>query len=250
MSNQWQNKMYHYEARPSTEAWNRIAAALEDEVPTIATRFEQFEVTPPPQAWNRISASLEPVKKPAGRIRMVRIAAAAAAVLIVFFASTLLFKQTFQGNSAKQLPGVAAGGKTSNDHTAPAGQQTVVVNEQTPLPETEIKAGRQLSFTPRAKKRMVFAGIASSRQINVPEQIQPENRIRFDNHVDRYMVYSDGDGNAMRLSKKLYDAISCVQVERACKERLQQLQQKMAGASLTSDFTAVLEMLNNLRENQ
>ena len=63
-------------------------------------------------------------------------------------------------------------------------------------------------------------------------------------------MYSDGDGNAMRLPKKLFDFISCVKEDVSCKQEMQQWQQQFAAAVLTTDFTGVLEILKTLKENQ
>jgi hypothetical protein len=64
------------------------------------------------------------------------------------------------------------------------------------------------------------------------------------------MVYSDGDGTAMKLPKKLFDFITCVREDILCKQEMQQLQQRFASTVLTTDFTGVLEVLKTLKENQ
>ena len=64
------------------------------------------------------------------------------------------------------------------------------------------------------------------------------------------MVYSDDDGNAMRLSKKLVELISCVKEEVVCAEQVQQMQYKIANYITTNDFSGLMEMLRNMKENK
>ena len=68
--------------------------------------------------------------------------------------------------------------------------------------------------------------------------------------LEKYMVYSDGDGNAMKLPKKLFDFITCVREEVVCQQQMQQLQQRFALTAMTTDFTGVLDIVKNLKENQ
>jgi len=67
---------------------------------------------------------------------------------------------------------------------------------------------------------------------------------------DKYMIYSDGDGNAIRLPKKIYSAFACQTNDFICKQRLQKLRQKFAASAVTTDFTGILQILKSLQENQ
>jgi hypothetical protein len=64
------------------------------------------------------------------------------------------------------------------------------------------------------------------------------------------MIYSDGDGNAVRLPKKIFSAFACPTEDIKCKQRLQQLREKFAESAMTADFTGLLQILKSLQENQ
>jgi hypothetical protein len=84
----------------------------------------------------------------------------------------------------------------------------------------------------------------------VPKVAQTKQTVDKDASAEKYMIYSDGDGNVLKLSKKLFDFFSCAKEEVVCREQMQQLQQQFASTSLSTDFTSVLEMLQKLKENQ
>ena len=64
------------------------------------------------------------------------------------------------------------------------------------------------------------------------------------------MIYSDDDGNAIRLPKKIFSAFACPTEDLICKRRLQQLREKFAASAMTTDFNGVLQILKSLQENQ
>jgi hypothetical protein len=64
------------------------------------------------------------------------------------------------------------------------------------------------------------------------------------------MIYSDGDGNVVRLPKKLFNAFACPTGDISCKQRLQQLREKFAESAVTADFNGLLQILKSLQENQ
>ncbi|MFL5810973.1 MAG: hypothetical protein ACJ749_15740 [Flavisolibacter sp.] len=74
--------------------------------------------------------------------------------------------------------------------------------------------------------------------------------IDYTTPVDKYMIYSDGDGKAVRLSKKLYDDYACATDKIICKQKIKKLQEQVASAAMKSDFTGILDILNKLEENQ
>jgi hypothetical protein len=247
MSNELQHKMYNYEVQPPVESWNRIVAALGEEV-TLAERLKKFEAVPPATVWNKIETELGTETKVISfrRKNFIRYAAAAILFALIVLSGTFLLKNNGNNDTAPQSNPTNIN-TTLTDSDGSSTQSSTVTNERDLAHNT---ADRQIAYNHKPKRLSVSKFVSRLQQINAPEKIEPERKISFDNTVDRYMIYSDGDGNAMRLPKKLYDAISCVQFDISCKDRMQGLQQKIANASVTSDFTAVLEMLNNLRENQ
>lgn len=247
MSNELQQKMYNYDVQPPVESWNRIVAALAEEG-SLAERLKNFEAFPPATAWNKIEAELgteETKVISLKRKNALRYIAAAVVFALIVFSGTFLLENNKNNDTVSQS-------NATNKNTAVTSSERLNTPYSTTANQNDLihhSADRQIAYT-KPKRIAVSKFIARLQQITAPEKVEPQRKISFDNTVDRYMVYSDGDGNAMRLPKKLYDAISCVQFDISCKDKMQSMQQKIANASFTSDFTAVLEMLNNLKENQ
>lgn len=248
MSSELQHKMYNYEVQPPPESWNSIVAALDEEINPLAERLNNFEATPPAAVWKHIETALDHESKvvPIRRNNIRRFAIAAALLALIVLSGMFLLKNNKESETAL-LPNQPNTNSNSNPERAIVLEP---LDEQSQTSHVQTAADRHITYGSKPNRISVSNSISRSQQINAPEKIEPARKISFDYTVDRYMVYSDGDGNAMRLSKKLFDAISCVQVDVACRDRIQSIQQKIAGSSLTSDFTAVLEMLNNLKENQ
>ena len=80
----------------------------------------------------------------------------------------------------------------------------------------------------------------------MPRQVDKEALFNFSSLND-HMVYSDGDGNAMKLPKKLFSLVNCPDGDGSCKERIHQLQQKLSSTAMTADFTGILDMLRQLQ---
>ena len=60
MSSDLQNKMLRWEAKPSEDAWNRIASSLDaDEEYVLSQKLSSFESQPPRHVWEHIEARLE-----------------------------------------------------------------------------------------------------------------------------------------------------------------------------------------------
>jgi hypothetical protein len=84
----------------------------------------------------------------------------------------------------------------------------------------------------------------------LPKQAERNEMISSSVSPDKYMIYSDGDGNVVRLPKKVFSAFACADQDIICKQRLQQLREKFASSAMTADFTGLLEILKSLQENQ
>jgi hypothetical protein len=260
MSSDLQNKMFHFEADPPKEVWNKIAGALDaDNEQEFPQRLFNYEVQPPVNIWDKIEASLEeesaikviPItryKKP------LRYIAVAASIIAAFFLTTnLLNKKTGTGsviggtetvnttnqssilpldNSGTQ-PGVAIVPKKTVSTTA---AENDVTND-----EKTVRRRSLVSIRPQN-----ILSIASIKKGFIPAIASKEVLFDF-SEMNNYMVYSDGKGNAMRVPKKLFSLLFCADGDYSCNERIRQLQQKMATSATTTDFGGILEILRQLQ---
>lgn len=262
MSSKLQNKLLNYQPEPPAGAWDQIAAAL-DNVPatSYSEKLFHFEQTPPPATWSKIEAALN-TEAPAKVVRMGRgrwIAAAAAVLVLAFSATTFVMnRQSGSVSETGSQPTVQSSipapviTDTATLDTEVTQQETVT---QTPKAETEsISApspGRSIATARPIKRRPLIAAAALGPSLPRWEKAERKQHLQFSvPAADRYMVYSDGKNSPVKLSKKMFDIFSCAQEDLRCRERIQTLQQKIAKAAMASDFTGMLDLLDQLRENQ
>ncbi|HJW17876.1 MAG TPA: hypothetical protein VJ499_12180 [Flavisolibacter sp.] len=262
MSTALQNKLLQYAPEPPAKTWEAIAKAL-DEAPItsdFAQSLYQYEETPPVSAWSRISTELDN-SSPAKVIpfykrnrRALQYVAAAVILFAFVLGAGLLVNRSARPelnhtNAAVNIP-VDTESKRSlpGNNAAVAVEQAPVSSFQNHEPIAAIHRESR-NITNRIRSHMQLGNVLLAANF-IPKTAERKQTVSRDPSLDKYMVYSDNDGNAMKLPKKLFDFITCVREDMLCKEQMQQLQEKLASTSLNTDFTGVLEILNNLKENQ
>lgn len=261
MSTQLQNKLLHYAPEPPEKVWEAIVNSLEESASPLSEKLYHFEATPSTEVWDKINSQLDAVRfaKVVPFLhrykKVVRYSTAVAVVTFLAITTTLLIGKQTQSETTSQQAQVQQ--PTSNSKTSAAPTQKDGSNGEVFLAnigETKINtqpstASEKRNVLHRLRPPFQLASVEVGENF-VPEAAEIKQTVNTDLPVEKYMVYSDADGNAMKLPKKLFDFISCVQEDVNCKQQLQQLQQKFASTALTTDFTGVLELLKNLKENQ
>ncbi len=263
MSDSFSKKLYNYAPPPPDNSWEAIESSL-NETPLFAQKLHSYQLQPPAGAWNKIDTWLqndEQEKKAVPVIRStpwMRYAAAAAVLILIAGGSYFLtVKQNMAppvattANTITSLPKNDLATK-SEDRNGDALKNSISYGE----PATRISTAATIkssSGIPKTKFSRT-AITASEKPVHftnafVPAYAEREKRFALNENTEKYMVYSDGDGNAMRLSRRLFDMVACIKPEIKCKERFEQLQQKMAATTLSTDFTGLVAMLSTLKEN-
>jgi hypothetical protein len=256
MNSDLQNKLYHFEADPPKEVWNRIDDAL-DAGQTFPQRLYQYEEQPPLQSWEAIEASLEKVNEsfkvfPLTKYKKpVRYVAAAASII---FAIVLITNFTDNKNGAGAAIGGTETTATTNQSSILPLEKTPVLNDVTTRHDVAINFSNEKEKSGQTHGRKIFTTIHpqalrpyfSFSKNFIPGKADKEALFDF-SILDSYMVYSDGDGNAMKLPKKLFSLVNCQDGDESCKERVHQLQQIMASSAATTDFAGILEILRELQ---
>jgi hypothetical protein len=260
MDSNLQNKLYHFEANPPQEVWDKIAESLDTEE-TFPERLFRYEVQPPPQAWSMIEASLDQANTPAKVIPLsrykkpLRYIAAASTIAIVLAITTLNTREPggniTQANTKTSLP-------INQASVLPLPKKPVLVEEPAPMSPTVVttarteKAGRVYRKTSAPKKELgvidpqnAINSVSLSGQF-IPDEVNKEQMFDF-SVLDNYMVCSDGNGNAIKLSKKLFSLVSCPTGDGSCKERIHQLRQKLTANTVSTDFAGLLEIVRQLQ---
>jgi hypothetical protein len=263
MSKELQKKLSEYAPEPPVNTWEAIAKAL-DEAPQ-ATSFVkslyEYEETPPMDTWSRISAALDMttgakvIPFPKSNRRTVQYVAAAVILLAFALGAGLMIgnrtitPSITSSNAALNIPADTEAKKVDP-------QNDVAVSPGLPSPSLLENADPIQSS--HKENRSIISRIRPSTQLGnvllaanfIPKTAEGKQTVSNYPASDKYMVYSDNEGNAMKLPKKLFDFITCVREDVLCKEQMLELQEKLASTSLNTDFTGVLEILKNLKENQ
>lgn len=246
MNSDLQNKLQQFSAEPPMEAWDKIASALDAEV-SFAPRLYAYEETPPAASWQKIEKALaEQTTDVPEKAKVVplhrrlskpmRYIAAASIIAIILVTITLTTERTEAGaletDSATVVPAanipVTAG-------TDPAGNENKA-GQSFNTNESFTEDNREESLAGSPGQRPSSA--AGKRNFSTA----PINALQ-----SNYVTYSDGNGKVMRVSRKMETYINCQDSDRQCKQRLQELRQKMAAKAMTTDFTGILEMLQQLQ---
>jgi len=262
MSTQLQNKLLQYAPEPPEKVWEAITNMLDESAnPGFAEKLYAFEVMPPSQVWGKINNQLD-APQPAKIVpffqRYKQLATYSAAAAILIFAAvttTLLISKKTEPASISNTPVSIQNqeGKTDSNiynQTNASKNNTLaaVTNLDKIVDQNNSSTGKKsLPNRLHSQNKLVAVLIAKT---FIPKVAEAKQTVSSDIPIEKYMVYSDGDGTAMKLPKKLFDFITCVREDILCKQEMQQLQQRFASTVLTTDFTGVLEVLKTLKENQ
>jgi hypothetical protein len=239
-----QQKLQQFSATPPEGAWNKIADALDVEGDYVS-RLAQFEAEPPAHIWETVEANLQQEATPAKVIpfstrfrRPMRYAAVACFIAVVLMTVTLTVKRTEAGAI-----------EANSETTVPTKKQTL----SNTIPEPKSNAASPVIVKTKEKEsdnKQPYPQTEKGKSAPVAQAIKNETTTRFTKPVysslNKYVVFNDGDGKLRKVSKKLVGFINCQDNDLKCKQRLQQLRQKMAASVMTTDFTGLLETLRQL----
>lgn len=259
MSSTFKDRLLQYAPEPPQQVWDEIEKSLNSFTPILSKKLYQFEATPSAGVWNKINnklnnsqtATIVPFFKKHKTV--LRYSGAAAIFIFIVLAAVFYNQKQEKGNIATNVPAEQQNNKKN-------------VNADTSTPDLELK-NTLLAETKNGKNNIFKTSPEEQDQLHylpaqtqlgsvefaknfIPEKAEQKQTVDAVTAIEKYMVYSDEDGNAMKLPKKLFDFVSCVKENILCKEEMMQLQEKFATADFSNDFTGVLEMLKNLKENQ
>ena len=258
MSSDLQNKLFHFETDPPKEVWDKITDALDADTAEFPQRLFQYEEQPPATIWSKIEAGLEETE-PAIKVvpitrfkKPVRYIAAAASIVAVIFLATLFTNkktgtasvingpETVTTNQSSILPlDKPAVVEDTNQSATNTASLSLSTDEEEK--DTQVRKRSLASILPRN----ILHSISFSKDF-IPRIAEKKELLDF-SELNKYMVYSDGEGMTMKMPKKLFSLVNCKDGDDSCKERIKRLQQTMATSMATTDFGGVLEILHQLQ---
>ena len=256
MSNQLQHKLFNFEVPPPEGVWNKITASLnENPALTLSEKLSRYEEEPSVAVWQNISLQLDNSFKQKAKVvpfyvRYSRPLKYSAAVAIFAFmallASLFISKKTESELPAQDIANYNA---TKKD-TSKSPMQSKGVNTIAQLSGAN-KTQHSVARTKLSRiKQEEYQNSSSSFESFLPQQAERIEMVSSYIPSDKYMMYSDGDGNVVRLPKKIFNAFACPTDDVICKQKLQLLKEKFAKSAMTADFTGLLQILKSLQENQ
>lgn len=261
MDSQIQNKLLQYAPKPPEKIWEAIAGSLDETFsPSLSEKLYQFEQTPPAEVWDNIHTQLTtpetaPVKRLPNKHQIALRYIAAAAILLFIAIGILLLVGRRTGSS--DLSKIEYTNQNQRLNSGSATADAKKPSENNGLSLTSIYASkngyhRNSSAEERLQNKMqpkMHLGSVVVSKSFIPRIAEAKQTVANNGSAEKYMVYSDGNGHVIKMSKKLFDFIACVKEDIMCQQQMESLQQKFA-STVNTDFTGVLEMLKNLKENQ
>lgn len=250
------NKLLQYKVQPPAEIWNRISATLDENLSLVLTeKLNRFEEMPPAEVWKKIHTGLnEAAKKPTQVVhfltrysRPLRYSGAVAAMIVVIVLTLLLIGKKTESDLATETITPTVVKRDTNTSTEKTSEE-IITSVTMSLQRDNFEPS---SSKARRTKQVYFESSFTLRPDFLPRIADGNTMVNSSSiSSDKYMIYSDGDGNAVRLPKKIFNAFLCAVDNDDCKQRLKELKEKFASAAVTSDFTGILEILKSLQENQ
>jgi hypothetical protein len=243
MSNEFQNRLANYEAKPSDKVWPAILNALDEQQDTSAEKLFNYEEKPDPLIWDKIALKLN--DSGTGKVvpfytkyKKVLKYSFAAAVMI---AAVAFISFLFSDNEDSPI----AITKTSNQ---PTNTPQSSLSQQKKKPINNLISSDNGEVSANKKQNKATSNIADRAYTIADYTIEKRS-------PGRYTVIENSKGKAVRLSKKVVSVFNCADSKSnnnlSCKENIQTLQHKMATSSISAsaDFAGLIDMLKDLKEN-
>jgi hypothetical protein len=276
MTEEWKNRIYNYEVKPSAKAWEKITSALDDSC--LSDQFpallHDMAVAPPGSAWEKISAQLNediPARAIYRRIpSFVRYAAAAAAIVLIAFGGIQFLKNhnsiktesppvtkidTPLNNTDKEIQSLQTEQDILDNLALEESKKTMATLD------VEVNRNRMTAYqnyiNPIETEMETFAVTPQDtyRDLDYADMMEPLQAASYsDNMAKRYIMLITPDGNIIRMSKKLGDLVCCVSGEEQddeCKSQLDKWRSKILSAQIHSsgNFMDILNLVNSLQSN-
>jgi hypothetical protein len=256
MSSPLQKKLSDYAPQPPAQAWDVIEAALDSRAQEemVAKKLAAFTATPPAGLWNSIEHRLDRRIGTTATVRTIsRLLAAAVFIAAIVLAGNYFLKDNTNAVSTVQPPIAQPTVSNTEPGEQQPGNSTTMTDTREPGElRASVKNNSRIFKSPgRSTNVHTYAALAPGNKTAsfVPKVAVARTTVTGAT-AEKYIVYSDDEGSAMRLSKKLFDFITCVKQNFLCRQQMAVMQNRFATTSLSTDFTGVLEIVRGLSENQ
>ena len=253
MNSNLQKKLFRFEETPPEAAWEKIAEELNNES-SFSNRLSSYEETPPSTVWTVVNASLDEEKTKVvpffSQYKRPLRYVAAASVIAALLAVLTLNNHQVQVNVPETANRITPAPPSKlYPHQKPLPPQTSNENEASIAanafrsPRGERESGKRLIALVRPQNILPTFSLQKK---FIPKQVEQQPLVDQAS-AENFMVYSDGEGNVMRLPKKLFSLVCCKDGDGSCKVRLQRLRQTLSANVAPIDFGGMIDMLRQLQ---
>ncbi len=231
MSNQLQNKLFHYEVNPPETTWDKINSSMNEEI-TGMDKLYNFEQEPSSIVWSKLSNQLD--------------GDTSGSKVYSFFKR---YHKSLRYLGAASIIGILA------IAIALFVNKDAVSDELVYQPVIENTNAQSLNLKDDLENNIERTN--NQNQAILPNSVDTQslNSNSFTKN-SRYLTVANQKGNSVRLSQKALRVFNCAENITAvnnsrCKENIQLLQQKMATSlvSPSGDFAGLIDMIKRLDEN-
>lgn len=261
MQNNLQHKLHHFQSPPPAGVWSKIEQTL-DEEKNLSEMLFNYRQQPPAAVWASIQSKLDKgdndlVAVMPRRKRLVAFAAAASLITAIVF--TFLLTNTKEEepqlvNSPLELPVQSTESTALKPAPLPVNppvekafinRTSVTVQSQPVRRSVRAASYRPASNVEGSDLQIATTGFAITGRF-IPQKAREEDVVDL-SEFDNYMVYSNAEGMAMKLPKKLFSLVHCTEGDNSCKDRINNLQLKLSQNGMTNDFMGIVEIINHMR---
>lgn len=253
MNDQLKDKLFNFEVAPPASLWDRVSEKLDEgSEPLWVDRVRRYELAPKP-LWSRILQVLnqqQPAKVIPFHIRYrkpLKYSVTAAAIVILAIFTSLLINKSAMSEEGVTSPASVTAKKNAHQSSV-----------ETSHPSADNSSP---SIASVYSNNAPFASRHRTQRINFLRLIEPIRPLRLSlpsvatqtsqviEWRDHYTAYSTGDGEVVRLSKKMFDLVHCAAADIPCQEKLKAVRTRLSSSALTGNFGGLLDMLNSLSDN-
>jgi hypothetical protein len=263
------HKMTNYEVVPPAQAWDNIAASLDESESgqSFPSRLHDMQVNPPAAAWINIENELTGAEAPVIPLKkrsnpFVRYAAAA---IVIGILAVAVFRYSGRTNGTSDVnptkdiattqpekSGVIPAPPTEKNNLPAINPDEVIIDNRAVIAQVE-----QPSHT--AEHRSIHRASAVSNYPSGDASDYAGNPLyayadyTLPDVADRYIMLMTPQGTIIRMSKKLGNLVCCVSGEEQdadCKSQLKKWQEKLASSpAAPGNFLDIVNMVNSLDDN-
>lgn len=255
MSKDLKERFSKFEAVPPKNLWDRVAAELEQDA-GFPQKLYNYQQAPAAGNWAKIAAALAQAPAPVvplfTRYKRPLLWLTAACVVAAIVLVALLIPSSEEGINqppqiVESIPPTQPPSQVEKDSAPAESFDFKTITARAATPQKNIASVAMATLKKPAMRdiesRMEMGDITGNFiPASANEEVVTDLR-----SFDDYIVYSNSNGMAMKLPKRLFSLVHCVEGDKTCDERMYRLQKTLSTNVIPNDFMGLLDILNQIQ---